>query len=394
MAADRTSDRLYDMGFFLVEAFAAMEVTAVLIANARIAASLGIPDEYSSYILNAYLYPLFAGMLLALGLSRTIARRLDPVAYFLAGLGAFAAGNLLCSGASTAAGFFGGRIVMGAGASVAFAGQLWTLSGFHHQRISRPLVWGEVGASLGVVAGPMVGALFTQHSAEGWRGFFLLNAMLALVTAGFAYAGLRGRCCAPEPERRADREGGRVLWTMTAWQVVVSILIVGAEYFFSDHLQSKCGKSPLFVGGMTVLASLGAIAGSLLAVRWDRHLDRLPRRAALGLLAALAVLAGCLGTGRFLLSGVPIFGAGLAMGLASVSIYAAIVKASRPEQFLSRSMIYLIGMQVGNALGVQAVGLAEVRHLGVAGTALVLAGLPLLLTLGLLAWDGKRPAVN
>jgi hypothetical protein len=82
------------------------------------------------------------------------------------------------------------------------------------------------------------------------------------------------------------------------------------------------------------------------------------------------------------------------MGLASVSIYSAIVAASRPDQFFSRSMIYLIAMQVGNALGIQAVGVAELRHAGALATALLVAALPALL----LAWvrfgQGRAPGLT
>ena len=375
---DRTSDRLYDIGFFLVEAFASMEVTAVLIANARIAATLGIRDELTSFILNSYLYPLFAGMIIALALSRWIARNVPPMPYFISGLLVFSLGNILCSVAIMPATFFAGRMVMGLGAGVAFAGQIWTLSSFHYERITRPLVWGEIGAALGVVAGPMVGALFASHSPEGWRHFFTLNAGMGLLTAVFAYAGLRGRKQVEiEPSGLPDGEASRRLMrTMTAYQVAVSILIVGAEYFFSDHLQHKAGKSPMFVGAMTVMASVGAVVGSLLAAHWVHLRNRIPVWSTLGLLGSLAAIAGCLGMGQFLLAGVPIFTAGLGMGMASVSIYTAIVKASRPDQFLSRSMIYLIAMQLGNALGVQAVGLSEIRHFGILATALTLATVP------------------
>ena len=47
---DSVTDRLYDVGFFLVEAFAALEVTAVIVANARTTESLGLREELSSYI--------------------------------------------------------------------------------------------------------------------------------------------------------------------------------------------------------------------------------------------------------------------------------------------------------------------------------------------------------
>jgi len=383
---DSPTDRLFDIGFFLIEAFAALEVTAVIVANARIAASLGIREELSSMILNSYLYPLFGVMVLALIFSVWISRNVPPLPFFLSGLFLFSAGNITCFLSQAPPAFFAGRFVMGVGGAIAFAGQLWTLADFHRWRITRPLVWGEVGAALGVVAGPLVGGYFAQHSPGGWRDFFLLNAGLGLVTVVFATLGLRGRVAEHLTDTTplgAEAPGRKTAIVMTAWQVAVSALIVGAEYLFSDYLQSKAGKSPMFVGGMTALASVGAILGSLWAVRLEHRLHKLPPVSAAGLFAAVGVLAVCLDSKAFLLSGIPIFAAGLCMGLASVSIYACIVKESAPPQFLTRSMVYLLGMQSGNALGVQAVGIAEMLHLGVLSTAGLLAAVPLAITAGI-----------
>ena len=239
--------------------------------------------------------------------------------------------------------------------------------------------------ALGVVAGPIVGALFAQFSPEGWRDFFLLNAGLSMATALLAYLGLKGRTAlaAKDEDVSAEDSGGRkMIRVMTAWQVAVSILIVGSEYFFSDYLQSKAGKSPLFVGGMTVLASVGAIIGSVWAGRLERMMEQLPSRSAVGLFVSLAALAGCLASGFYLLAGVPIFASGLCMGLASVSIYSSIVQSSEPEQFLPHSMVYLMGMQIGNAIGIQMVGISEVWHLGVVTTAGLLSLLPFIISIG------------
>ncbi len=396
---DSLTDRLFDVGFFLIEAFAALEVTAVIVANARIGANLGIREELSSMIINSYLYPLFAIMVLSLVLSRWISRNVPPLPFFLSGLFLFSAGNIVCFLSQSPATFFAGRFVMGVGGAVAFAGQLWTLADFHRWRITRPLVWGEVGAAIGVVAGPLVGGYFAQHSPGGWRDFFLVNAGLGVVTVVFAVLGLRGRV----PEHLVDTTpagteslGRRTTIVMTSWQVAVSALIVGAEYLFSDHLQHKVGKSPMFVGGMTALASVGAILGSLWAAHLESRLHKLPPLAAAGLFASLGALAICLDSKLYLLSGAPIFTAGLCMGLASVSIYACIVKESAPSQFLTRSMIYLLGMQSGNAIGVQAVGIAEMLHLGVLGTAGLLAAVPAAVTAGIVLYlraQGKQGAV-
>ena len=274
---------------------------------------------------------------------------------------------------------------MGVGGALSFAGQLWTLSIFHRWRITRTLIWGEAGTALGVVAGPIVGALFAQFSQEGWRDFFLLNAGLALATAIFAACGLLRRqtpLVKDDPVDQADSRGRITVRVMTAWQVAVSILIIGSEYLFSDYLQAKMGKSPMFVGGMTVLASAGAILGSVWAGRMEHCMEQLPSRATAGLLASLAALAACLATGQFILAGIPIFFSGLCMGLASVSIYATIVQSSAPARFLPCSMIYLMGMQIGNAMGVQAVGFSEMWHLGVVSTAALLAAIPLFIFTG------------
>lgn len=386
---DSLTDRLYDVGFFLVEAFAALEVTAVIVANARITESLGLREELSSYIINSYLYPLFVVMLVVTLLSRWISRTLRPFPFFVAGLLVFAIGNVICFSATTPTAFFMGRAVMGIGGAISFAGQLWTASIFHRWRITRTLVWGEAGTALGVVAGPIVGALFAQFSPEGWRDFFLLNAGLALATALFAFLGLWRKVSPKEnsPVGQSDLRGQRVVQVMTAWQVAVSILIVGSEYLFSDYLQAKVGKSPLFVGGMTVLASLGAIIGSIWASKLERHrMEQLPSLSTAGLLISLAALAVCLTTRHFFLAGIPIFSSGLCMGLASVSIYASIVHSSEQSHFLPRSMIYLMGMQIGNALGIQAVGLSELWHLKVITTAALVAMLPCLISLGVLKY--------
>lgn len=383
-------DHLFDLGFFLVEAFAALEVTAVIVANARITEGLGLQEEFSSYIISSYLYPLFAVMFLILLLSRYINRTFSPTSFFLAGLLLFAIGNLVCFSAVTPLRFFCGRFVMGIGGALSFAGQLWTLSVFQRRRITKTLVWGEAGTALGVVAGPLVGAMFAQFSPEGWRSFFLLNSGLGLITALFAYLSLRNRRVRaeiPDKVQATDPHGRRATRIMTAWQVIVSILIVGAEYLFSDYLQAKMGKSPMFVGGMTVLASVGAILGSIWAGKMENRMEKLPAISASGLLLALAVLALCLSAGAVLPAGIPIFAAGLFMGLASVSIYSCIVHLSSPDQFLTRSMVYLMGMQIGNALGVQAVGMAEYWHLNILATAGLLAALPLTVIIGILGYS-------
>ena len=65
----RRKDRFYTIAFALVDAFASLEVGAVIVINARIAESLGLAEELSGYVITAYLYPLFGVLLLALAIS-------------------------------------------------------------------------------------------------------------------------------------------------------------------------------------------------------------------------------------------------------------------------------------------------------------------------------------
>lgn len=92
------------------------------------------------------------------------------------------------------------------------------------------------------------------------------------------------------------------------------------------------------------------------------------------------------------LTGIPILASGIFVGLAGVSIYGSIVKFSRPEMFLQCTMIYLLGMQIGNALGVQAIGIAELRHYGVWVSALLLAALPMAITISILFFSFRYSA--
>ena len=78
------------------------------------------------------------------------------------------------------------------------------------------------------------------------------------------------------------------------------------------------------------------------------------------------------------------------MGLASVSIYSSIVQSSDPEQFLPHSMVYLMGMQIGNAIGIQMVGISELWHLGVVTTAGVLSLLPFIISIGTVVYARSR----
>lgn len=377
----RRKDRFYTIAFALVDAFASLEVGAVIVINARIAESLGLAEELSGYVITAYLYPLFGVLLLALVFDRRIRSAASPGSLFLAGLALFAAGNGVCALAPGAPSFFAGRFVMSAGAALAFVGQLWTASSFFSARLMAILVWGEVGAAVGDIAGPVIGGFFAGVAPGGWRAFFLLDACVGLVTLAAAAFALGGRQAPPASPIGAapaatDRAKRGEAVTTTLQQVAISLLLVGSEYFFSDYLQQKMDESPLPVALGNLAAAIGTIIGAAWAARMDRSFRRVPLAALFGMLCSLGALALCLSGRRVFLAALPLFASGVFMGLACVSIYASIVNASTPDGFLRCTLVYLLGMQIGNALGVQAVGIAEQLRVGPLSTASIVAVLP------------------
>jgi MFS family permease len=293
---------------------------------------------------------------------------------------------------------------MSAGAALAFVGQLWTASSCFYARLMAILVWGEIGAAVGDIAGPVIGGFFAGIAPGGWRAFFLFDACVGLVTLAAAAVALDGRQGPPAlsagaPPTAKGWTGRSEAATTALQQVAVSLLLVGSEYFFSDFLQQKMDESPLPVALGNLAASIGTIAGAAWAARMGRSLRRVPLAAVFGMLCSLAVLAACLSGKRAFLAALPLFVSGVFMGLACVSLYASIVNASTPDGFLRCTLVYLLGMQIGNALGVQAVGIAELYGFGPVATAATLAALPTAIALFVLLspmerrrfWDALQP---
>ena len=373
---------LQNLAFALVDALAALEVGALVVLYATITEDLGVAEELSGYALTAYFYPLSGILFFVLLLHRRLRLLLSPQSLLLGGLLLFAGGAGLCGAAPDAGSFFVGRGILGVGAGLAFTGQLWTGSCVFRPHLPVLLFWGEVGAAGGDLGGPALGALFAGLGPEGWRLFFFVEGGVALITCAVALRAFGARGCAPksapplaEPSLEL-RHPGILPWQ----QVAVSFLLVGSLYFFSDFFQQTQNQGPLVVALGTLLASVGTVAGAFLGARFFHASPSVPGAALGGMLLALVALGGCLAGGYPFLAALPLAALGLFSGLAGVRLYAAMVDAALPEDFLCCTLIYLLGMQLGSALGVQVVTVSEGFGFDVLWATALLAALPAAVT--------------
>ncbi len=355
-ASPRVSDGMYYAAFLLVELFAALEVTAMLVAAPAASARMGGLGE--GLMLNSYLYPVFGCMVLFILLHAAIQRRCSALGFMLGGLAFFVAGNVICAVTSSQGAFLLGRAVQGVGAAATFAGQLWTAGEYYRRTITRPMFFGECGAALGIVAGPLVGGFLAGISPDSWRLIFALNAGLGVLTAGLSLAALAGRTPPEHDDSMLEvSRFGRGMAALILAQLTVSALAVGMEFSVSDYLQNVQGKGPLFVGLLTLAASVGAIAGSYAVMALNCGFARLAR-AGVWLMIAAVIAVGMLLADRPEAAAVPIFAVGLALGMAQMAIYALLVAITPQERFVLISLVYLLAMQSGNALGIQGIELA------------------------------------
>ena len=230
----------------LASGLAFVDGSVVNVGLPAIGRSLGVQAGLLPWVVNAYLLPLSAFLLLGGAAGDRYGRR----RLLIAGVAVFAVASLGCAFAPGLKTLLLGRFLQGAGAAMLMPNSLAILGQtFSGQAKGRAIgIWAASGAIMGA-AGPVLGGWLIDIG--GWRDIFLINLPLAAAAIGLAWRYV------PRDPPRGDPPGG------------------------DQHLD--------IVGGLLATVGLGALAAALTVGSgpggWNAA-------AIAGLLAAAAILTG------------------------------------------------------------------------------------------------------
>ena len=167
----------------LASSLAFVDGSVVNVALPAIGADLHADGPGLQWIVNGYLLPLSALLLLGGAAGDKFGRR----RLFLAGIAIFALASALCALAPSLALLHAGRVLQGAASAMLMPNSLAILgAAFSGEARGRAIgTWAAAGAAAGAL-GPLIGGWLVD--AAGWRTIFLLNLPLA---AGALYLGAR-----------------------------------------------------------------------------------------------------------------------------------------------------------------------------------------------------------
>jgi EmrB/QacA subfamily drug resistance transporter len=166
----------------LASSLAFVDGSVVNVGLPAIGRSLAADAAGLQWIVNAYLLPLSALLLLGGAAGDRFGRR----RLFLIGTGLFALASLLCAAAPTLPLLLAGRMLQGASAAMLMPNSLAILgAAFAGEARGRAIgTWAAAGAVAGAI-GPLLGGWLI--AAVGWRSIFLINLPLALAALAIAW---------------------------------------------------------------------------------------------------------------------------------------------------------------------------------------------------------------
>ncbi len=272
---------------------AVLDGTVVAVALGRLAAAFDAPLSTLVWVTIVYLLAAAS----ALPLLGYASARLGGRAVFLAGLGLFGLGSLLCALAGSPATLIAARVVQGFGGGLLEPSAMALAAG-----LARPEAMGRVLAVLSTVvnvapaAGPLLGGLLLRTGH--WQWLFLVNLPLGLAVAAGALVVVPATPRDPGAAAPRADIGGLLLLTAG---------YVGLLYAINRAGEHAAGATPLVAaaGGFVLLA---AYVRHALRTRATPALDlRLARRPSFGAGLVVMSLVGLIMYGQ--VSALPVFAA-------------------------------------------------------------------------------------
>ncbi len=184
----------------LASSLAFIDGSVVNVGLPAIGRSLGADGAQLTWIINGYLLPLSALLLLGGAAGDRVGRR----RILMLGVGIFALASLICAAAGNVGWLIAGRVLQGCGAALLMPNSLAILgASFEGAARGRAIgTWAAVGAGAGAIA-PLVGGELIDIA--GWRTIFLINLPVAALALWFAARSLHDAPAATP--RRLDLAG-------------------------------------------------------------------------------------------------------------------------------------------------------------------------------------------
>jgi MFS family permease len=232
--------RLATAAVLLALVVAAFEATVVTSAMPTIAADLGGLDMYA-WVFAAFLLASMVGILACGKLADAVGRR--PV--FVAGMGLFLLGSVLCGAARSTPQLIAFRVLQGFGAgaiqpiAMTISADLYSLQERVRVQSLFTAAWGAANA-----AGPLIGGLLVMHAS--WRWVFLVNVPVGALTVALLLVSYR------DPERPAHGPVGVGATVVAGILAALALLVLEPAAAMSGP--ARAGAAALTLAAFAALA--------------------------------------------------------------------------------------------------------------------------------------------
>ena len=391
---------------------AALDITVVNIAGARIRDELGLSVAQVTWQVDGYMVT-FAALLL---LSGSLTGRFGAKRTYLIGLAGFVTASLACAVAPTGEVLIAARLVQGAAAALFLPASLVLLTAsFPDQAVRTRMIafWSTAGAAASGI-GPLLGGALV--SWLGWRSIFFINLPLGIVTFILALKASPSPAATSGVRLNVPRhillglglasltfvlvEGGHLGWmsagvigaaavTVTSWicfavweshakerifppalvrnphflaangtGLFLNFGLYAVQFMLGLFLQTERGASPLLAGVQVLPMMAMFTVGNLLYARLPRRFGtRWPAffGLAVGAVSAAALVWLDRTTPYWWIAGVLVVG-NLGIGVAVPAMTVRLMTAAGPEHAGMGSATFNATRQIGTLLGVALAG--------------------------------------